>query len=164
MLAGEGSRNPWCSLAGSGPSWRNEEQFQLRVRKHGANVDSFMGAGAVGKARSGCFAARLNVPWMAKTAKAKPGVVLPPKNPRPFLESCHCSASSWASGYTQSGVSACGCAGALRDLISGLKAVSCIKELRGMKEDCLMAPLPVWPRIHVLPWLPDKGRGAGGSI
>lgn len=37
------------------------------------------------------------------------------------------------------------------DLISELKSVSCIKKLRGMKEDCLMAPLPVWTGIHVLP-------------
>lgn len=66
-LAGEASRNSSCSLAGSCPSWRNEEQFQMHVRKQRANVRSFAGGGVVGKARSGCFAAEINVLWMCKT-------------------------------------------------------------------------------------------------
>lgn len=39
----------------------------MHVCKQRANVDSFTGAGVVGKAHSDCFAADLNVPWMYKT-------------------------------------------------------------------------------------------------
>ena len=66
-LAGEASGNSSCSLAGSRPSWRGAEQFQMRVRKQRANVDSFAGGGVVSKARSDCFAAELNVRWTRKT-------------------------------------------------------------------------------------------------
>lgn len=48
--SGEASRNASCSLAGSRPFWRDEEQLQMHVRKQRANVDSFTGAGVVGKA------------------------------------------------------------------------------------------------------------------
>lgn len=63
VLAGEASRNSSCSLAGSWPSWRDDEQLQMHVRKQRANVDSFTGGGVVGKACSDCSAAELNVPW-----------------------------------------------------------------------------------------------------
>lgn len=33
-----------------------------------------------------------------------------------------------------------------------------------MKEECLMAPLPVWTGIHVLPGLPDTEMELGGNV
>lgn len=33
-----------------------------------------------------------------------------------------------------------------------------------MKEDCLMAPLPVWSGIHVLPGLPDTDVELGKML
>ena len=83
----------------------------MHVRKQRANVDSFTGGGVVGKAHSDCFAAELNVPWTCKTLYPEGSREVgdePPKNPGQFLETCHCSASSWASGYIQFRVSTCG--------------------------------------------------------
>lgn len=58
MLAGEASRNLSCSLAGSHPFWRDEEQFQMHVHKQRANVDSFTGGRVVGKAHSRLLCSR----------------------------------------------------------------------------------------------------------
>lgn len=139
-LAGEASRNSSCSLAGSSPSWRNEEQFQLRVRKQRANVDSFTGGGVVGKARSGCFAAELNVPRMYKALYSEGSMVWVGESPLKML------GSSWKPATAQPLL------GIWLQAVSGLKSLSCIK-LRGMKEECPLALLlsglsPCAPRLH----------------
>lgn len=82
----------------------------------------------VGKARSGCFAAELNVPWMYKALYSKCSMVWVGESPLKML------GSSWKLATVQPLL------GIWLQAVPGLKSLSCNK-LRGMKEECPLAPL-----------------------